>query len=79
MQRLVTVSEREDANMVMIIADAFWAVWVAMLVIGDPIFNWVFGEQYSLTHFLVSRVTTSLRVPIIAWVAWHFIVAHKSS
>lgn len=79
MQRLVTVTEREESSKVQVFADIFWIIWVVMLVVGDPIFNWGFGEKYSLTHFLVTRITTSMRVPIIAWVAWHFIVAHKGS
>lgn len=79
MQRLVTVTEKEEANTVQIAADIFWVIWVVMLIVGDPIFNWGFGEKYSLTHFLVTRVTTGLRVPIIAWVAYHFLVAHKSN
>lgn len=56
--------------------EVYWAFWVAMLVVGDPIANWVFGEQYTDTHFLVTRVSVSLRVPIIAWVAYHFLVTH---
>lgn len=79
MQRLVTVTKKEESNGMQIVADVFWSIWIIMLVAGDPIFNWGFGEHYSLTHFLVTRVTTGLRVPIIAWVAYHFLVAHKNS
>jgi hypothetical protein len=59
--------------------ECFWWTWILMLIVGDPIANWVFGEQASDTHFLVTHVSVSLRVPIIAWVAWHFLVAHPRS
>ena len=59
--------------------DISWWIWIGWLVIGDSVANFAFGEQYSLTHFLVTRVATSLRVPIIAWVAYHFLVAHSRS
>ena len=59
--------------------EIFWAIWLAMLVVGDPIANWVFGEKDTDTHFLVTHISVSLRVPIIAWVAWHFIVVHVRS
>lgn len=59
--------------------EIFWAVWLAMLVIGDPIANFVFGEQASDTHFLVTHISIGLRAGIIGWVAWHFLVAHARS
>ena len=59
--------------------EIYWAFWLAMLIIGDPIANWVFGEQYTDTHFLVTKISVSIRVPIIAWVAWHFIKVHQNS
>lgn len=59
--------------------ECFWALWIAMLVVGDPIANWVFGEQYTDTHFLVTKVSVALRVPIIAWVGYHFLVVHTKS
>jgi hypothetical protein len=66
----------EKRTRVQMFWEVFWAVWLAMLVIGDPIANFVFGEKTSDTHFLVTHISVSLRVPIIAWIAWHFLVVH---
>jgi hypothetical protein len=63
---------------VLVFADLFWSVWVVMLIVGDPILNFAYGEQYSLTHFLVTRIVTSFRVPILAWTAYHFLIAHTN-
>lgn len=77
-ERLAVVSPpKPRRTSVQVFWDVWWAVWVAMLLIGDPIANWVFGEQATDTHFLVTKVSESLRVPIIAWVAYHFLVAHR--
>ena len=59
--------------------DIFWAVWLAMLVIGDPIANFVFGEQASDTHFLATHISVGLRAGILGWVTYHFLVAHVRS
>lgn len=53
-----------------------WAVWLGWLVVGDSIANFVFGEKTTATHFLATHISVSLRVPILAWVAWHFLVVH---
>jgi hypothetical protein len=73
---LVAVNTHERRSPVALFFEVFWAVWVAMLVIGDPIANWVFGESTTDTHFLVTHVSVGLRVPIIAWVAYHFLIVH---
>ena len=59
--------------------EIFWAVWLAMLLVGDPIANWIYGEKASDTHFLVTHISIGLRPPVIAWVTWHFLVAHKNA
>lgn len=71
-------SLRNDARRtrVQVFWDVFWLVWLLMLVVGDPIASWVFGEKATDTHFLATHISVSLRVPIIAWVAYHFIVVH---
>lgn len=71
--------QKRRRTKVQLFADIFWGIWLAMLVVGDPILNFVYGEQYSATHFLVTKISESFRVPIIAWIAWHFIVAHVKS
>ena len=55
---------------------AFWGLWVAMLVIGDPLFIWIGGEKASDTHFLTTIIPYGVRIGILAWVAYHFLVQH---
>lgn len=69
----------ERRTPVQVFFEVFWAIWLAMLVVGDPIANFVFGEKTSTTHFLATHISVSLRVPIIAWIAWHFLVVHVRS
>jgi hypothetical protein len=66
----------EKRSRVALFFEVFWAVWLGMLVIGDPIANFIFGEKTSTTHFLATHISVSLRVPIISWIAWHFLVVH---
>lgn len=73
---LLTPEKRTRVQMFFEVA---WAVWIAWLLVGDSIANFVFGERTTLTHFLVTHISVSLRVPIIAWVAWHFLVVHVKS
>lgn len=70
---------RPKGNRVFIFASVFWAIWLAMLVIGDPLWTFLGGEKYSDTHFLVVRIGMGLRVGILAWLAYHFLVAHRKS
>lgn len=64
----------------MVIAAAvFWSVWFAMLVIGDPLFIHFGGEQASDTHFLVTHINYGLRVAVLAWLAYHFLIAHRNT
>lgn len=58
--------------------DIFWAVWALMLLVGDPIALWLGGERATDTHFLASHISLQIRVPILAWVVWHFIVVHRN-
>lgn len=66
----------ERRTRVQLFFEVFWAVWLGMLLIGDPVANFVFGEKTTATHFLATHISVSLRVPAIAWIAWHFIVVH---
>jgi hypothetical protein len=62
----------------------FWVLWLAMLVIGDPIALWFgdrshLGDGYTDTHLLVTHIGMGLRVAIIAWLVYHFLVAHRTA
>ena len=62
----------------------FWVIWFAMLVIGDPIATWLsrkdhVGDTYTDTHLLVTHISVGLRIAVLAWLAYHFLVAHKVS
>jgi hypothetical protein len=62
-----------------IAAAVFWWIWLAMVLIGDPLFIHLGGEKASDTHFLVTHITYGLRVGILAWLAYHFLIAHTRS
>ena len=68
--------EKRRRSKMQIFWDTFWIIWFAMLVIGDPIANFVYGEQYSDTHFLVTHISVGLRAGILGWITYHFLVAH---
>lgn len=64
---------------------AFWWVWLAMLVIGDPIASWLGehryheGDDLTDTHLLVTHINYGLRVAILAWLVYHFLFQHVRS
>lgn len=66
----------EKRTRVEIFFEVAWAVWFGWLVAGDALANFVFGEKTTATHFLATHISVSLRVPIIAWITWHFLVVH---
>lgn len=33
-------------------------------------------DAWTLTHFLASTVPMSLRIPLLAWVVYHFVYVH---
>lgn len=66
----------EKRTRVALFFEVAWWVWIGWLIVGDSIANFVFGERTTLTHFLATHISVSLRVPIIAWVAYHFLVVH---
>lgn len=35
------------------------------------------GDEWTLTHFLASQVPLSLRVALLAWLAYHFLWEHR--
>jgi len=47
-----------------------------MLIVGDPLWIWIGGEKATDTHFLVTIIPYGVRIAILAWVAYHFLVAH---
>jgi hypothetical protein len=57
----------------------FWITWFVMLVVGDPLAIATRGERDSDTHFLVTHIGYGLRVAVLAWLAYHFLVAHIKS
>jgi hypothetical protein len=73
---LIHVEPRRRRTRVQLFADIFWGTWLAMLVVGDPILNFAYGEQYSDTHFLVTHISVGLRAGILGWVTYHFLVTH---
>lgn len=56
----------------------YWSMWLAMLVIGDPVLIKIGGEKLSDTHFLASHIAIGLRAGILGWLIWHFLVAHRN-
>ena len=60
-------------------AAVFWIIWLVMLLIGDPLWIHFGGEKASDTHFLVTHIGMGLRIAILAWLAYHFIVAHRTT
>ena len=57
-------------------AVVYWSVWFVMLVAGDPLWIAFSGERASDTHFLVTHISYGLRIAVLAWLAYHFLVAH---
>lgn len=60
-----------------------WVVWLAYIVIVDPIAVWFgrrdhVGDEYTDTHFLAIHIPMGLRVAILAWLAYHFLIAHRT-
>ena len=61
-----------------IFALIYWSAWLAMLVIGDPLLEWIGGEKLTDTHFLASHIPVGIRAGIIGWIAWHFLKEHRT-
>lgn len=64
--------------------EIFWSIWFLMLVVGDPIASYLGqhdgqGDGYTDTHLLVTHINYGLRVAVIAWLAYHFLVQHRLS
>lgn len=62
----------------------FWLLWFIMLVVGDPIAAWMshrakLGDEYTDTHMLVTHIGYGVRVGILAWLVYHFLVEHITS
>lgn len=62
----------------------FWWLWFAMLLVGDPIASWLgnrdhVGDDYTDTHLIVTHLSYGLRIAVLAWLAYHFLVAHRAS
>lgn len=61
-------------------------VWTTLFILfiifeGVGLFHeWrTHSDSWTLTHYISSDIPISIRVAIIAWLAWHFLVAHKNS
>ena len=62
----------------------FWLLWLLELVLVDPLCVYLgkrygVGDKFTDTHFLVIHIPMGLRVAIIAWMAYHFFIAHQTS
>ena len=55
---------------------AYWSLWLAMLVVGDPLWEHFGGEQATDTHFLSAHIPIGLRAGILGWLVYHFLVQH---
>lgn len=59
-------------------AVVYWSIWLAMLVIGDPVWEKIGGEKLTDTHFLSAHIPVGIRAGILGWLAYHFLVQHVS-
>lgn len=59
-----------------VVALVYWSVWLAMLVIGDPLFMWLGNERLTDTHFLATYIPVGIRAGILGWLVYHFLVQH---
>ena len=59
-----------------VFAAVYWSVLSVALVAGDVVINAVGGEKASYTHYLAVHVPVAIRVALLAWVVYHFLVQH---
>lgn len=57
----------------------WWAVWWAMLIVGDPILNAIGGEKLTDTHYIAYYVPYGLRIAGLAWLIYHLLIQHVRS
>ena len=55
---------------------AYWSLWLAMLVVGDPLWEHFGGETATDTHYLSEYIPIGLRAGILGWLVYHFLVQH---
>lgn len=69
-------------NALRVFFEYWWILWFLMLVVGDPIAVWLgkrnhVGDSYTDTHFIATHISMGLRVAILAWLAYHILIAHQ--
>lgn len=65
----------------------FWWLWLAWLVYFAGVEGVGMYEEFArhkgdgdtFTHFVATQVPPGARVAMIAWLAYHFLVVHKSA
>lgn len=62
-----------------IFATVYWGIWLAMLVVGDPLWLWLGGEKDTDTHLLATYIPLGIRAGILGWLVYHFLVQHVRS
>lgn len=59
----------------------YWAGIILYFAVGEAIAMWHevrdhAGDGWTFTHFLASQIPMSLRIPLLAWVVYHFVWVH---
>lgn len=60
-----------------------WTAWFIFFFVFEAIglyHEWkTKSDSWTLTHYISADIPISIRVAIVAWLAYHFLVAHKNS
>lgn len=54
----------------------FWGTLIVVFLIADTSVSLAGHEELTLTHFLAVRVPMAIRVPLLAWLLYHFLFQH---
>lgn len=62
--------------------DWLWVFWIAYFFVVEGIGIWHEvkfhgNDEFTFTHFAAVLLPIGLRAAFIAWLAWHFLIAHK--
>lgn len=57
-------------------AAIYWSVVLALTALGDVIINLIGGEKASYTHYLAIHIPVGVRVALLAWLVYHFLIQH---
>lgn len=58
-----------------------WTFWIAFFLVAEGVGIWHEdvghgGDGWTFTHYLASHMPVGLRVALLAWLAYHFLVKH---